>query len=106
MPSGLSEAFWLHEHYQFSLDELAELAGLTAVELRHWVEEGLVAPVDLAATPWRFSADRLFVLQRACRLRRDFELEPHGLALVLRLLERIEELETEMRALRARLPGI
>jgi len=106
MPSGLSEAFWLHEHYEFSLEELAELAGLTAGELRDWVDEGLVAPVDLAATPWRFSADRLFILQRACRLRRDFELEPHGLALVLQLLERIQGLEVEMRALRAQIPSV
>ena len=100
-----SEEFWLHRHYEFSLSELAELAGLTEAELRDWVEEGIIAPVDPAAVPWSFGADRLVTLQRACRLRRDFELEPQGLTLVVQLLERIQSLESEISRLQAKLPG-
>ncbi len=101
-----SEDFWLHEHFEFSSSELAELAGLTETELREWVEEGLIEPIDPQAVPWHFRADRVLLAQRACRLRRDFELETQGLALVLQLLDRIQTLETEVRELRAILPGV
>lgn len=101
-----TEDFWLHEHYEISFTELAQAAGVTEVELREWVEEGLLAPVDPQADPWRFGADCLLIVQRACRLRRDLELEPQGLALVMQLLDRIQSLEAEVRDLRARLPRV
>ena len=101
-----SEDFWLHEHYEISLSELAQSAGLTEAELHEWVEEGLLAPVDPQAVPWSFSADRLLIVQKACRLRRDFELEPQELALVVQLLDRIQALETEVRELQAKLPRV
>jgi hypothetical protein len=37
-------------------------------------------------------------------LRNDFEVDTRGLALALTLLERIQSLETELRAIRAQLP--
>lgn len=101
-----SEELWLHEHFELSLAELANLTGLTEAELSGWVDEGLLVPLDPGAAPWRFSADRLVTLQRVCRLRRDFELEPQGLALVWQLLERIHSLEAEVSHLQARLPRV
>lgn len=106
MHINYSEDFWLHEHYEISLPELAQLAGLTEAELCEWVEEGLLAPIDPKAVPWTFSADRLVTVQKACRLRRDFQLEPQVLALVVQLIDRIENLETEVRDLRAKLPRV
>lgn len=102
----LTEDCWLNEYYQFSLDELSDLAGLTETEIHEWVDEGLLAPVDPDESPWRFNADCLLVIRRAARLRRDFELEPQGLALVVQLLERIQNLETEVRQLQAKLPRV
>jgi chaperone modulatory protein CbpM len=43
-------------------------------------------------------------VRTARRLRQDLELDPHGVALLLPLLERIRALEDELRDLRARLP--
>ncbi len=41
------------------------------------------------------------VARTAGRLRREFDLDAHGLAVVMRFLARIEELEAELQALRA-----
>ena len=100
----IEQATWLHEHYEFSLAELCELSGLSETELRELVDYGVLAPIDPDARHWSFSADRLIVARSARRLRRDFDLDPHGVALVVTLLERVRELEEALRDLRAKLP--
>ena len=101
-----SEGFWLHERYEFTLVELAELSGLPEEDLRKWVDEEVLVPIDSKATPWTFGADRLVTIQLASRLGKDLELEPHGVALVVRLLDRIHALEAEVHDLRASLPVV
>ena len=101
-----TEGLWLHEHYEFSLLELAELSGVPEAELREWVDEGVLVPNDPEAAQWSFGADRLVTVRMASRLRKDFELEPHGVALVVTLLDRVHALEAEVRSLRAKLPGV
>ena len=96
---------WLHERYELSVTELCELSGLSESDLRMLVDCGAIAPADPDARSWTFSADRLVVARSASRLRRDFDLDPQGLALALALLERVRDLEEELRNLRARIPG-
>jgi chaperone modulatory protein CbpM len=96
---------WLSEHYEVSLAEFCELSGLTEAELRGLVDCGAIAPADPDAREWTFSADRLVVARSAFRLRRDFDLDEQGLALAIALLERVRDLEEELRDLRARIPG-
>ncbi|HYA46674.1 MAG TPA: chaperone modulator CbpM [Burkholderiales bacterium] len=96
---------WLHAHYEVSFEELCELSGLSQAELRELVASGVLVPTDPAAQEWSFSADRLTMARSARRLRRDFELDSDAVALVTVLLERIRDLEAEIRDLRARLPG-
>jgi hypothetical protein len=45
------------------------------------------------------------VARAAYRLRRDFDLETHGVAVLLAYLDRIRDLEAQLCALRARLPS-
>ncbi|MGB5081887.1 MAG: chaperone modulator CbpM [Burkholderiales bacterium] len=101
----IERAQWLHRHDEFSEAELCELSGLSATELRDLVDYGVLAPVDPGARTWTFSADRLVVARSAFRLRKDFDLDLEGLTLLVSLLERVRELEGEVRDLRARLPG-
>ena len=99
------EAVWLHEQHELSLEELCDLSGLSEAELRELVDYGVLAPTDAGMQHWTFGAHRLVYAQRACRLRRDFDLDAHGVALVMTLLDRVRDLEGELRELRARLPG-
>jgi chaperone modulatory protein CbpM len=109
----VTEAIWLDEHHELTLMELVELSGLSVQELQHLVDcEALlpVAAVDPAAgfsaADTRFSQNCLDLVRAASRLRNDFELDANGLALALRLLTRIRELEAELRELRAQWPHV
>lgn len=106
MPPEHAEAVWLTENHAFSLTELAELSGLAESELLELVEYGAVTPVDPEASPWAFSGKCLLTVRTACRLRVSFDLEPHGVALMVSLLEQIQQLEAEVCDLRARLPEL
>jgi len=101
----IEQESWLHEHYELSLAQLCELSGLSETELRELVECGALAPADPGAREWTFGADRLVVARSAFRLRRDFDLDQQGLALAVALLERVRDLEQQLRDLRARIPG-
>jgi chaperone modulatory protein CbpM len=100
----LTEAVWLDERGVVSLLELAECSGLAESELRELVELGALEPVDVGAAEWRFAARCISSARAAGRLRTDFELDSQGLALVLSLLERVEELEIALQRLSATLP--
>jgi chaperone modulatory protein CbpM len=99
----IAEATTLDEHGLVTLDQLVEAADLPADELRALVDYGALAPVDPAAASWTFTASYVVVARTAGRLRRDFELDAHSLSVVLCYVQRVEALEAELRALRARL---
>jgi chaperone modulatory protein CbpM len=104
MKLELTEAVWLDERGSITLLELAECSGLTEAELRDLVELGALEPLKAEAPDWEFGADCIVAARAACRLRNDFELDTHGLALVLSLLDRVRDLENELKRLHARLP--
>src|SRR5215203_2615495 len=85
-----SEAVWLTEDTEFSLGELAELAGVPEADVRELVEYGALSPIDREAPAWIFSGRCLVTVRTACRLRVSLDLEPHGVALTVSLLERIQ----------------
>jgi len=99
-----TEAVWLTEDTQFSLAQLAELAGIPESEVRELVDYGAVTPVDPESSPWIFNGKCLLTIRTASRLRVSFDLEPHGVALIVSLLERIHDLETQLGSLRAQFP--
>jgi len=111
--SATVAAIWLDQHHQFTLTELVELSGLSAAELQHLVECEALVPVtavepavERGATEARFSAQCLALARTASRLRNDFDLDVNGLALTLRLLNRIRELEAQLLDLRAQSPRV
>ena len=106
MKVELTEALWLDERGAVTLLELAECSGLAEAELRELVELGALEPVDTHAPEWRLAARCISSARAAGRLRTDFELDSQGLALVMSLLERVQELEDALQRLNARLPRI
>jgi hypothetical protein len=98
------EAVWLTEDNEFSLPELVELSGLSEAELRELADYGAITPVNPDSPQWVFKGKCLITVRAACRLRASFDLDPHGVALVISLLDRIHGLEEELGSLRAQLP--
>ena len=83
--------------------QLVSASGLPEGELRELVNYGALVPRNPDAPAWTFEARWLVVARTASRLRHDFELDPHGVSVVLSYVERIERLEAEVRKLRAQL---
>ncbi len=89
-----------------SLLELAQATGLPAETLVEYVEVGIIEPASgHSARDWRFTGSAIVRLKRARRLQHDFLLEPEPLALVLDLLEEIDDLRARLRHLES-LAGI
>jgi hypothetical protein len=97
------DAMYLDAIAEVTWTQLVGAAGLPEDELRELVRYGALVPRDPAAATWTFEARWLVVAKTASRIRHDFELDPYGVSVVLSYLDRIERLEAEIRALRARL---
>ena len=104
MEAEHAEGQWLTEDCEFSFAELVELSGSSDDELRELVEYGALTPVNPDSPEWVFPGKCLLTVRAASRLRMSFDLEPHGIALVISLLDRIHDLEEQIGSLRAQLP--
>ena len=104
MKIEISEATWLDENLDVSLAELVELSGLPEATLRELVDGGVLVPNNPAEIPWTFSGNCVVTVRTVARLRDDFDLDPNALALALSFLDRIRELEAQLRDVRAQLP--
>ena len=102
MPTETIDAVWVTETQTYTHSEVLTLSGLSETELRELVELGALQPADPEATTWTFSGQSLLAMRTAQRIGSGFDLEPHGVALVMSLLERIRGLESQLEQLRAR----
>lgn len=100
----LTEVHWEIVPQELPLHEFLRLSGLPEIELRNLVDAGVLAPLDPQTAAWTFGSDCLPLARTAGRLYRDLDLDASGLAVALTLIERIRELEAQVRALDARLP--
>ena len=97
-----TSALLLDETGTVSIAQLVEQSGLSEAELQVLVDCGALTPRDLRASTWVFSSRCIVTARTARRLRDDFALDDaHAVALMLRLRERIDALEHELRQLRA-----
>lgn len=98
------EALLIETQREISIEHLARDSGLTHAELCALVELGALTPIDPDAADWLFAGQCMIGVRTAGRLRRAFDLEPDALALTLSLVERIRELQEELRKLRVAIP--
>jgi len=107
-----TDSIWLNDTNVCRIEQLAELSGLSIEEIEDLVESGVLeparddaqaAPTGDSAGPRAFQLRYVATVRTARRLRDDFQLDRHGVALALTLLRRIGELEAEMNAIQAKL---
>lgn len=106
MTALLVEAVWLNDITLCSLDELAEFSGLSHDELAELVAIGAIEPDRDSAPAYAFRTQTIVLARTARRLRDDFELDTHGVAMALNLLQRIHALEARLAAMDAKLPHL
>ena len=104
MKVELTDAQWLSEHAEVSVEELAELSGLSPELLRQLVDYGALVPIDAQAKRWTFTSSCVVTVRTVGRLREDFELDANALSVALNLIERIRGLEAQLAELRSQMP--
>ena len=68
------------------------------------VEHGVVEPVGVDRTQWRFASISVVRVAKAKRLQRDLSINPPGVALALDLLDQIDDLRARLRLLQSTTP--
>ncbi|CAH2810505.1 MAG: hypothetical protein CBARDMAM_6065 [uncultured Caballeronia sp.] len=99
----MSESVWLNDVDVCQVEYLAEVSGLSIEEIEDLIDTGIIEPVNTSAPPRMFQLRYVVTVKTARWLRDDFEIDQRGLALALSLLQRIDELQAEIHATKARL---
>ena len=87
----------LNEEILCSLGDLCRLCGVSPECIHDMIEEGIVSPQGLSPREWRFTAVSIKRVQTTLRLQHDLRVNLPGCALVLDLLEELEELRQRTR---------
>ncbi len=76
--------------------DLCTICRIEIIEIRNLVEYDILLPLGDATSEeeWQFDHQQLKRLRAALRLRRDLELNYQGIAVVLQLMQEIEELRS------------
>jgi chaperone modulatory protein CbpM len=78
---------------------------MSAAELDELIEYGAITPLQGSQAERAFSAEWVVPLRAAGRLRLAFDLDLFAVAILIGYMNRIEELEREVKSLRAHLPA-
>lgn len=86
----------------YRLEVVAELTGCSPARVRAYERAGLIRPSLVRGTTRLYATDELARLRRLRRLSQDLGLNAAGVEVVARLLDEMESLRAELRALRRR----
>jgi len=106
MTTGTEAAFWMDTHTRLTLVEVAETCGISESVVQELVEYGVLTPAGAEPREWVFGAECVMSVRKAARLCNDLELETSAMALVVSFLDRIQELEAQVRRLRSQAGGV
>jgi len=82
----------LDEDTRCGLAELCNICGINPEMVQDMINEGLITPRGTNPLQWHFGYMEIRRVQTAVRLQRDLRVNLPGCALVLDLLEELEEL--------------
>lgn len=80
---------------EISLTELVEISGISQNDLIVWMSYEIIRPASKRHNEYHFSLTELQRLKTALRLQRDLELNVSGIALVLDLLDQMQDLREQ-----------
>jgi len=86
----------LDDQARLSLEELCEICNISAETIVDMIEEGLLEPQGRRPGEWRFKCYEVRRVQVALRLQQDLRVNLPGAALIIDLLEELEELRRRM----------
>jgi chaperone modulatory protein CbpM len=80
----------------YTLKELCLFCNVQPGWLVELVEHGVIEPAGQTRLDWKFDSFTVVRVAKAKRLGRDLDLSPSGLAVVLELLDEIDELRSRL----------
>jgi chaperone modulatory protein CbpM len=80
----------------YTLKELCWFCNVESEWIVELVEHGVIEPAGQARSDWKFDSFSVVRVAKAKRLGRDLDLRPSGLAVVLELLDEIDELRSRL----------
>lgn len=86
----------LDDQVRLSLEELCEICDLSAETIVDMIDEGLLEPQGRRPGEWRFRCYEVRRVQVALRLQQDLRVNLPGAALIIDLLEELEELRRRL----------
>jgi len=86
----------LDDQQNLTLWDVCSLCGLSPTTVLELVNEGIIDPSGERIHAWRFSHSTVDRIRCAQRLQNDLKVNLAGAALALQLLDRIEELQSEL----------
>lgn len=92
MTSAAHSGTILDEHALVSLLDLCRICDITPESVLEMVEEGLIEPQGREQVEWRFTWYEIRRIRVAVRLQQDLRVNLPGAALIVDLLEELEEL--------------
>ncbi|MBC5783482.1 hypothetical protein H8N03_11050 [Ramlibacter sp. USB13] len=104
MATEASDWTWLDPLRRIDQAELAHMCSMSVTELDELVEYGALVPVVAEPRNRQFSASCVPPLREASRLRAHYDLDLFTISLLLGYLQRIAQLEQQLRSLNAHIP--
>ena len=86
---------------RFTFSEVAKLCDLSHEETQELIDYGAIQTGDSEENQYSFSAQGVSFLQRACKQRRDYDLDLFSVVICVQYLERIADLIRQIQVLQA-----
>ena len=87
----------VEEEIHLTLIELCQACGVAETHVTTWVQEGVLEPIGEQPETWRFDGTSLRRARLALRLTRDLDINPASVALVMDLLDEIDDLKAQLK---------
>ena len=87
--------------FSISFEELSIASSMTVAELQELVDYGALQPLDATQAEPAFAISYLEPLRTAGKLRLDYDLDLFVVVIVMDYLNRIKQLEAQLRSLQA-----